>query len=332
MGVLRDRLASKQGMAGYRATAASRGQVLIPRDLHRVRGGLWTYASCRRYVLAANQITGWLAGRSVKLVPGVHRDWDPPFSPDDWSDWQRRIGASLGAVVEDAVVHLPADKRRRRFSLLLLDRTEAPIGHVKFAMAEIKPATLKALAIFAQHPTSLMWVPSLVESGSIGEWRFLLTTTMPQQAHRHAVLTPVRRRSIIAEIQERLAEVVGLPANGTAAVHGDFGPWNVRELRDGTIAVVDWEDVGVGPIAADELWHAVNIRIVSGDDPDRAAGKTSIELGMHKPEDVEAAARFWLARLAAPQPEDVEPGSVYPRWVSSLRSRLQRALEVLVAA
>ena len=47
-------------------------------------------------------------------------------------------------------------------------------------------------------------------------------------------------------------------------MHGDFTPWNLRQRRDGTLILVDWEDAAWAPPGADEVYYAATAGVFGG--------------------------------------------------------------------
>jgi hypothetical protein len=73
-------------------------------------------------------------------------------------------------------------------------------------------------------------------------------------------------------------------------MHGDFTPWNLRQLRGGALVLVDWENAGWAPPGADEVfyratWAALRHRLPGGCDAHESI-------------------QFWRDRVLA-QPENV---------------------------
>lgn len=151
--------------------------------------------------LLANQMTGWLAAHSVRLVPGSDVAWEVPAEEPLFRDWVDRAGDALRTRVGSWVVQLPIDRRRRRFSLLLLDLGRWPVGFAKFTGNPANPLAVRALARFADQPTRAFWSPQLALAGRLGDYSFVLTSPMPNRPHCPAVLTPQHRRQILGEIQ-----------------------------------------------------------------------------------------------------------------------------------
>ena len=70
-------------------------------------------------------------------------------------------------------------------------------------------------------------------------------------------------------------------------MHGDFAPWNLRRLRDGSLALIDWEDAGFGPPGADEVFYRATSAALWGHRPHRSEAREAVE--------------FWRRRVQ-PQP------------------------------
>jgi len=300
----------------------------VPMAPRRIAGGLWAYSSCHPLTLVASQFTGWLAGRHVALVPGRGREWQPPIATNEWRAWLDRTRAVIGPF-ENWVVQLPADPRRRRFSLLLLDRAGAPAGHAKFATAKLRPLSIKAQELLTAEPPTTFWTPKLLGCGYLAEWSYTLTSAMPQVRHRPASLDASLRRYITGEIQHRLADL-NVSQGPEFGIHGDFGPWNVRRLSTGRIAVIDWEDVRLGPPVADELWHALHSALLRQRNGKKAAFQCRRELSFHDQRSIVEAGRYWVTRLEEPEPDDVEDGARLSAGGAALLSQVRIALDELI--
>jgi hypothetical protein len=309
----------------YRATLPSRGGVLLPLDVRSVRGGVWLHGAVRHVALLAHGVTGWLAGRDIRLVPGRNVTWRPPLAVDLFDQWFSLVQERLDIVARSWVVQLPTDRRRRRFNLLLLDARRVPIAFVKVTANPPNPMSIGALSRFNDEPPTSFWVPRLALDGRLEHLSYVVTSAMPNKSHRPAILLPDVRHRVVKEIQARLADLATPPS---VVVHGDFGPWNVRQLRDGRLAIVDWEETAAGVVAADELWHSVCLQRHR-----QPLGKTltrvRAELAHHSSEDVVVAARFWVDRLGRPQPAEVDESISMPNRHRIASARTREVLEAL---
>jgi hypothetical protein len=290
----------------------------------RIPGGLWLHGSVGLTSRVVHQLSGWLAAKGIRLVPGRRVEWLPPIDEEPFVEWIREVEHSLNRSIGYWVVHLPADVRRRRFNILLFDHDRTSIGFAKLTENPSNPLAISALSEFRCSLPQEYWAPELIHHGWLGKYSFVVTTSMPNVSHGPARFEAEQRRKIVSSIQWRLKHLV---APDVAFVHGDFGPWNVRALSDGRIAVVDWEEATAGPVAADELWHAVAIgaRNRSG----KATGRVLRELAHYSASDVSAAARFWQDRLSRPERKEVDTTIPMPPRHRTTSSRIQTLIETL---
>lgn len=263
-----------------------------------------------------------MAAHDTRLVPGSDVDWRAPVSTPAFDNWVEMIEDRLRNQIEGWVVNLPADRRRRRFNLLLLDRSRQPIAFAKFTANPPNPLALSVLDEFSNNPPADCWVPGLLAHGLVEDFSYVVTSAMPNLSHKPARLNWEVRHQLVRELQENLQHLV---APRSVVVHGDFGPWNVRRLRDGRIAVVDWEEATEGMVGADELWHSVCVHAPS-DSVDRARALVRAELPFLSEAQIEAAAGFWLSRLGRPQPQEIDPTIAMPARLDAASVRLERVL------
>ena len=274
--------------------------------------------------LLANQITGFLAGRSVRIVPGSDIGWTPPMGEQLFNDFLERVGDIVKTQIPAWVVQLPRDRRRRRFNLLILDNAANPIAFAKFTANPRNPLTLAALERFRSEPTRRFWSPSLLAAERVGAYEVTLSTAMPNERHRPAQLSPVDRRWILDEIQNRLGDLV-VPH---VITHGDFAPWNVRRFGNGRVAVVDWEEMTPGVDLADEVWFVVCVHARTGGGISRvlddlgAASRNTQEL-------ISSAAQFWLDRLRRPESDEIDRNLAIANRLDRFGLRVKDLLESL---
>jgi hypothetical protein len=220
------------------------------------------------------------------------------------------------------VVHLPADPRRRRFNLLLLDSQAAPVGFAKFTANRPNAMALDALRRFAEDQTQSFWSPKLIVSGQAGIYSYAVTTTMPNRPHGPARLNGTSRREILTEIQDRLSDLV--PTG--VAVHGDFAPWNVRQFADGKVAVVDWEETRLGAPAADDLWFVVAVHAPRGSDVSSVL-REIMQGSSYTRAEIFDAAEYWLKRLSEPEAREIASEIVMPASLNENSRRIKTLLE-----
>lgn len=285
------------------------------------------YGSTSRAAIWANQLTGWLASLRIGLVPGKNVRWDPPIDQSLLRVWLPQASEALSNRVEWWVAQLPMDSRRRRFNLLLVDSNRVPVGFAKFTRNRPNPMSLIALARFAEEPTRSFWSPALALADQLGDYSVVLTSSMPNRAHRPAVLSPDLRRTIVDEIHHRLDD---LAAPGVA-IHGDFAPWNVRSFSGGGIAVLDWEEITSGVVGADELWYAVCSRALAGGGLE-LAWKQIVSDSPYGLEVMSEAARFLINRLSQKEPEEIDSQNAMPPKLDEFSRSLRSILEDIAGA
>lgn len=267
----------------------------MPSTVSRVRGGIAMHGACSTAGLAA----AWLLQATTRWrVEPFSRRSIPPELPDvDWRRWKAEYAPSAAAP-NRWVVGTPGDKRRRRFHLLLLDDSNTPVGFAKFStnpLSEFALGVRKRLD--GQSPSTFM-TPALLGFGSVGDWQFTVDEPIPLGFHRPARLSPASRRTILDEIRRYTRS-----ESGQDAVHGDFGPWNVRSIKGYPPIVLDWEEAMHGPAGADELWHALNVALLH--DRRSSASRVFSSLDPVSQENVVESAEFLGHRLNRPEPEEV---------------------------
>jgi len=309
----------------YRTPLTSRGTLLLPTTTKRIRGGVWLYGAIRTRAILAHVLSGWIASRSIRLTPGSNTRWHPPVPKTDMANWLLELEESVGERVIGAVIQLPGDSRRRRFSLLLTNATDAPIAFAKFTMNPPNKMAIDAFRKFGEDPPEAYWAPRLLGAGMLGGYSYTVTTAMPNRPHVPARLSSPNRRDIINDIQDRLAD---LAQDGAVVMHGDFGAWNVRSFRHGSIAIVDWEATCQGVPVADELWHAISWVSTRSSSVDTARFLRS-ELPDHDPDVVSLAARFWLGKLGQPEADEIDPQKPMPTNLKTTATTIRDLLEEL---
>ena len=95
-------------------------------------------------------------------------------------------------------------------------------------------------------------------------------------------------------------------------MHGDFAPWNLRQLRGGSLALIDWEDAGFGPPGADEVFYQATSAALWGRPPVRSDASEAVEFWRRRVEPQPATDRDHrlsvalaqaLSRMKAPAPQ-----------------------------
>lgn len=303
----------------YRAPLAGRGRILVPSRVPRIMGGVGMHGACSLPGLAA----AWALQATTRLAvaPFSLKAIAPELPPVDWESW-RKENIPWAASPDRWVIGLPADPRRRRFHILLLDESHRQVGFAKFSTNPLAEFAVRVREHLDRSDPSTFWTPRLLAHGAVSGWHFTVDSAMPEGFHRPARLAPERRRAILDEIRGILRQ--GL---GSDVVHGDFGPWNVRSIKGHPVIVLDWEEASPGSAGMDELWHAVNVGLMGSLDV------TGAEIAEHLDrvtlERVGETARELLARLSGPEPPEVRPGSVLSSAGQRLHDAQRRVLREL---
>lgn len=303
----------------YRRVLTLGAPLLVPASLNRIPGGLWMYAACKPLPVMFHKMVGHAAERALRTVAPRRTDWIPPMSAEAWRSVMDTASRAVGRRVADVIVQLPADERRRRFNVVLLDNEATAIGFAKFTTNTMNPLEIEAMRLLNRaRPESFVY-PRLLDSGALGEWSYRISSHLPPQPHGPAWLDPSQRRRIVAEIQTIAAPIAEA---GSFPVHGDFGPWNVRRLRDGSVAVIDWEEMTTGPKAADDLWHAVHQALIRNKSDDAAVADVMATGAVLPAEDLREAAHFWVDRHDRPEPAEVADGTQPQRHLDAVHRML----------
>lgn len=244
----------------YRSFPPGRGHLKIPLDSKRsVRAGLAMYPPCRSRGRFARALSWHLVGVfGARTLPGRRDDWHPPMGDEIWA---HLIDAwtGLGLSFNGFVVHERLQKSRSGFALLLLHSGD-PVAFVKLREGDRAPIEreLRALEAMSTFRPTMFVVPKPLGTGSIAGWHYLAATAFPPELH--TVPRAPRLGEIADEISRGLRPLdrpIDMPSDWSP-MHGDFTPWNLRQRRDGTLFLVDWEDAGWGPAGADvALYRAV---------------------------------------------------------------------------
>lgn len=279
-----------------------RGRILIPADIGRIPQGVWLHAACRPLALAACNTIGQLSKASIALLRRGFEDWTLPIESSAWDEWLGDVAGFTGAMPSHWLVMPAPDEHRARFSVILLDGDLEQVAYARWTLNPANALSIRAEEELTRDPPATFRHPALLASGLIDGWTFTLSAPLSPGPHRPATLTPELRRSIVTEIQERLAPLV---PEGETPVHGDFTPWNVRAIR-GEVVVIDWEQFGSGPVAADELWHVVTGALATGGNPREAIAGVRTDLRHYTPAELALAATFWRRRETEDQPKEVD--------------------------
>ena len=240
----------------YKAFPPGRGQLRIPLSSRGAAlAGLSLYATCRPTATFAHR-AAWMCVTLLgpRAIVGRTGAWQP-LDDDAWASltetWRREIGA-----FDDVAGYSRTDVSRGGLSLLLL-HGEEPVAFVKlrdgdFDALERERAAADAAWRFTPRSFS---VPEPVAAGHVAGWSYFAVRALPARLHRTPVAPPVD--AITGEIGCALG-ALPRPADTPShwrPMHGDFTPWNLRQLETGDLVLLDWEEAGWGPAGADAVLY-----------------------------------------------------------------------------
>lgn len=241
------------------------------------------YPACRPDTARAQRMA-WRATALLgpRALPGRSAPWTPPMDEAVWRALTRQWRWEIGDFDAVAVAYRAGEQAVLR--LLLIQDGEpgatvkvAPSGTAGLAREEV------ALQLLTRSRPHGFTIPKIVASGDVSGWRFLLTRPLPAKIHRMPSSPPLGR--IVGEINIGLSTLprpTSMP-NHWHPMHGELAPWNVRELPNGELIVLDWEKAGWGPPGADEVFYRASVSALL----DEATG----------PIHVREAMDFWRHRL-----------------------------------
>lgn len=304
-----------------RATLLSRSRLLIP-DRGRLPQGLWMHAACRPLVLAASNLTGHLARVSVRLVPGRSIGFAPWIAESTWKSVMGDLSVADGHIV----ALRPSDRRRARMLLLVLDTSNRPVAFAK--ISRNPPNRLANLALDRLREHHGVIAPRVRDAWQVEDWWISVEDPLPQRSHKPVRLSPRDR----FEVCEAISSLVPEQADGDMAfVHGDLGPWNLREFAGIGRAILDWDDACQAPRAADALWHAMNFPLARRPTERGVFPRANSALKpFYAPAELAQAARFWLKRWQAESAE-ILPGVAKSADLMEREVRRTRILEAFAA-
>lgn len=247
-----------------RSYPPGRGNVMIPATSRRgIVVGLDLHAPCRRAGVTFHR----LARRAARIgglaaVPGRKVDWKPPLPAQTWdrlvADWQGHFGYFDALAVYERTRPI-----RQGFSTLLLQdgRSVAFIRVREEGIDAIQRehAILESISI---RPPRVIQVPLPLGMGTRDGWAWLATEALPEGPYFPSLRPPLD--VITREIREALMGQLPTapPDDSWVPMHGDLTPWNLR--RGNAFYLVDWEDAGWGPPAADEVYFEAAAAVVCG--------------------------------------------------------------------
>lgn len=274
--------------AGYKRFPPRRGHIQIPvSSRSAARAGLSLYTGCKPVVVRLQEVTDrYISILGARMLPGRTAELDVPLDARAWGGLLENLRRVVSGFDEMAV-YSQWQGARSGFALLLL-RHGIATHFVKLKAGDHAGFDNEATALreVERCGPTVFDVPRLVGRGRIGELDWLATTAMTGRMHRPA--PSISLDSVCGEIDRCLRDwprPAGVPS-GYHPMHGDLTPWNLRQISDGRLALIDWEDVRWAPLGADAVYYwalarAMGLRCV-----------VSAELLTQE------AAEFWHGQLA----------------------------------
>ena len=240
----------------YKSFPPRWNNILLPsRSKAAARAGVAMYAPCTsRGVWTQRAAWRLVSLGGAALLPGRNRPWQPPLPPDQWRSFLDEVSKAVGKFDSHAV-YQRAD-RREGLLLLLLDQT-GPLGLIK-ARADDHTGIareVEALMLIERASISSFRSPRVITSGTFADWRYLVLSPMPPRPHQvpKGGPTPQVLDDIVVALSE-LKKSSEVPAHWLPC-HGDFAPWNFRQIGNSTPWLIDWEDARWAPPKADAVLY-----------------------------------------------------------------------------
>ena len=239
--------------------------------------GLWLQRAARIWV----EIFG------PRTLPGATRPWTP-VGEEEWTELADAWHRELGPFDEVAGYHR-LQASRPGLALLLL-RKGTPMAFVKLRRGNCPTLANERIALEAawRYGPRAFQVPEPLGSGSAAGWRYLAVAPLPGGLHRPPRDPPLA--PILEDIAGALADHPR-PANAPEhwrPMHGDFAPWNLRQLQGRLLVLIDWENAAWAPPGADEVFYRATRGALWHESVDRCEQQEAVQ--------------FWRARLPA-EPE-----------------------------
>lgn len=214
------------------------------------------WAACRplaRLTSAlAYRLVGAVGTAPLRLLGA--RDWEPPTAASDW-DQILEHGRDWFGGFDELAVYSPRQAERSGFGLMLLSRGRA-VGFCKVRPPgrwyDVEVRALAALRVARTFTT-----PGMEGSAVIGRWAVVGYSPVGLPRHGPRLARPPE--AIAEELSQLLGSTLvsdSLVPDHWRPIHGDMGPWNLRQVRGRTPVLYDWEHAAYGPPGADVAFHA----------------------------------------------------------------------------
>jgi hypothetical protein len=218
------------------------------------RSGLTMWAACRPLARLAYRTVYHLVG-ILGPAPMMARDyWHPPVDPDHWSDMLAGWRSWFGRF-DSMAVYSPRQAERNGMALMLL-RGDQAVGFVKLRPDADFSTEIRVLKAVSDSRSFL--APEVVGGGTEGGWEMLGLSAIGGHLHSPRLRRPPRE--VADEIGALLSPLwsndrEGIPRHWVP-MHGDMGPWNLRQPPRGRPILFDWEHARLGPPGGDLVFHA----------------------------------------------------------------------------
>ncbi len=214
-----------------------------------------------------------------RLLPGRSRMWHPPLAEDAWGNLLEEVAEAAGEFDIHTVYQRPDKRQGLAMVLVAGDRS---VGFVKARSDDHSGIDREeaALGLAERSAVRSFVAPRLLGSGTVAGWRYIVLSPMPPRMHRMPKDAP--SQAVHEDIRTALSELPSPadPPTGWEPSHGDFAPWNLRQIGDATPWLVDWESVGWAPPGADQVFYGAAAAAVG-----RSVART--------PSDNAEAVSFW---------------------------------------
>jgi hypothetical protein len=226
------------------------GNLLLPTTSRRSTvAGLSMWSATRRNARLLQRLYRSVAATvGAGALPGQEVEWVPPLENSAYELHSTQWRSWFGDITEMAI-YRPTQSERSGFAALLLREGRA-VGFLKCRPEWDATAELDWLAAVAGADTFM--APGVVGHVELDGWTSVGYEPLPDGIHSPAVRVPAM--AIGEEISERLSDVVATDPARPSPMHGDMGPWNLRQIR-GRSVLFDWEYVAAGPQHADFVFH-----------------------------------------------------------------------------
>jgi len=242
------------------------GHLMIPiHSRAAALAGLSLFTPCTGRSIWTHR-AAWVATRILghHALLGRVSHWKNPFSETTTKLLTGRLVRNIGAF-DGIAGYQRLQSDRRGFALLLLNGSKA-VGFLKLreGNTELLHNEHQALLRLSETKPAAITVPTVLDYGSLEDWNFLLVSALPSTPHRVHKDPPLS--AVLLDIETALS-TMRRPANMSDTwrpMHGDLTPWNLRQLRNGSLTLFDWEDASWGPEGADEVLYRATEAALSG--------------------------------------------------------------------